>query len=259
MRFILLALLLLSSCGAFQKREKKIVEIQDGEPCTIAESDAGAIISCPDGSVVEIPKPAAGAKGAPGDQGPRGPAGSPGPAGESEPCKVTQTETGALIECPDGTTAEVKNGVDGSVGGGCHAVTKPYGADIVCDDGTVIPIHNGRDGSGFRRGRRWSCRGAYRTNNYTWRLHLTVNDFSIGGEEETNTTLYQLTEEIFVGNRLTGTSRHGTWWEGEVIPMVGEDFSALLNPAANTVEWGRLGNNYRWTRNCEAPSKAVIL
>lgn len=56
-----------------------------------------------------------GLDGAQGPQGEKGDAGTPG-----SPCTVTQTEMGALIQCPDGTAALVLHGRNGADGKDCE-------------------------------------------------------------------------------------------------------------------------------------------
>lgn len=65
-----------------------------------------------------------GVAGAGGPVGPQGPAGEPGTTGpqgepgdpgqDAEPCTVYETETGALIICPDGSEAELFHGEPGA-------------------------------------------------------------------------------------------------------------------------------------------------
>jgi hypothetical protein len=71
----------------------------------------GQTISCPKrGTSVTIPTAINGQDGAQGVQGEQGPAGV-----DAEPCTVTDTEKGAIIECPDGSSVEVFDGADGKI------------------------------------------------------------------------------------------------------------------------------------------------
>jgi hypothetical protein len=57
---------------------------------------------------------ACGQEGAPGPQGEPGPQGQAGVSGTN--CSVSQNEQGALIECEDGTLAQINHGSDGMDG-----------------------------------------------------------------------------------------------------------------------------------------------
>lgn len=75
--------------------------------------------SCVDGSHVNLP---------PGQVGPAGPSGNNGTNGndgqDAAPCTVVDTESGAVILCPDGSSVEVFDGEDGEDGSSvvivCH-------------------------------------------------------------------------------------------------------------------------------------------
>ena len=69
---------------------------------------------------------------------------------KSEPSTVVQNDTSSLITCPDGSTASVENGRDGSegigtVGESCTINPTDVGADITCS-GQVVSIKNGESG-----------------------------------------------------------------------------------------------------------------
>ena len=92
-QLIILAALLLTSCGR-NVRDECFVD--------------GQTISCPkSGTSVTIPTAINGAQG---EQGIQGEAGA-----DAEPCTVTDTEKGAIIECPDGSSVEVFDGDDGKI------------------------------------------------------------------------------------------------------------------------------------------------
>jgi len=79
---------------------------------------------------------------------------------EEEPtsCTVTQLEGGALITCPDGSTAEVYHGQDGIAGPAgrdgtsCTVTEFEGGADINCDDGSSVLVFQGKDGEQGEQG-----------------------------------------------------------------------------------------------------------
>lgn len=118
---------------------------------------------------------ASGIDGIDGQDGVAGVNGADGQDGQdAEPCTTTQTEWGATLVCPDGTSAYVLNGtnggdgvdglngtdgidglngvdgadgVDGIDGTSCTSVQTVTGAEIQCSDGTVASIQNGLDGA----------------------------------------------------------------------------------------------------------------
>jgi hypothetical protein len=61
-----------------------------------------------------VPMSARGEQGDPGQIGATGPAGAPGPSGPSgapgQSCSVVQVPEGAVISCPDGTSAVIEHG-----------------------------------------------------------------------------------------------------------------------------------------------------
>lgn len=102
-----------------------------------------------------------GATGATGAQGPQGIQGIPGTNGTS--CTVSQTNTGALISCSDGTSTTVTNGASGAQGpqgtpgtngSSCTVTAVPSnptalngGSLISCTDGTSSLVLNGATGA----------------------------------------------------------------------------------------------------------------
>jgi hypothetical protein len=87
----------------------------------------------------------------------------PGPKGaDGSSCTTKSTDTGAVIECDDGTTSTISNGTKGNKGDtgavgpkglpgtsgrSCTVATTATGAIISCDDGTTSTISNGTNGS----------------------------------------------------------------------------------------------------------------
>lgn len=61
---------------------------------------------------------------------------------ESEPCTTEQTDTGATITCPDGTTTVILNGVTGPSGPACSVEQTVAGAVIICED-TSAEVQDG--------------------------------------------------------------------------------------------------------------------
>lgn len=55
--------------------------------------------------------------------------GNPGPAGDS--CSVDQTDSGAIISCPDGSSVEILNGEDGDDGKQVIIICKKHGRCFV--------------------------------------------------------------------------------------------------------------------------------
>ena len=129
----------------------------DGTPCSVSATEAGARITCPDGTSVDVARGPAGADGSPGGAGaagpagpagpegstgpvgPEGPEGAPGAPGEAgsagEPCSVeTSTEGVVSITCADGSSATIHPGRDGA---SCSAAANPDASvSIRCEDGT---------------------------------------------------------------------------------------------------------------------------
>lgn len=87
------------------------------EPCTVEQTNDGAIITCPDGSEAVIVN---GEDGEDGEQGEQGEQGEPGTAGQDGAdganCTVEYVPGGADVTCPDGTTVTITNGQDGADG-----------------------------------------------------------------------------------------------------------------------------------------------
>ena len=71
---------------------------------------------------------------------------------DAQPCTVVQQDTGAIISCPDGSTAEVihgnngNNGVNGVDGSKCSVYDSEDGALIECEDGSSVTIKDGTNG-----------------------------------------------------------------------------------------------------------------
>jgi hypothetical protein len=111
-----------------------------------------------------------GANGLDGQDGVAGLNGADGQDGQdAEPCTTTQTELGATLACPDGSSAYVVNGtngvdgvdgirgtdgidglngtdgVAGIDGTSCTVLQNVSGATITCSDGTTASILNGLD------------------------------------------------------------------------------------------------------------------
>jgi hypothetical protein len=68
---------------------------------------------------------------------------------DSEPCSVIKVTGGALITCPDGSSAFVANGEPGPAGmpgesgqngGSCHVVQTADDVTIACDDGSSATL-----------------------------------------------------------------------------------------------------------------------
>jgi hypothetical protein len=71
-------------------------------------------------------------------------------AKESQSCKVTKKAFGSLIECPDGTSSFISNGLDA---GSCTAssvppsLVAPYGGSLItCPNSTTSLVQNGTTG-----------------------------------------------------------------------------------------------------------------
>jgi hypothetical protein len=89
-------------------------------------------------------------KGPIGPAGPSGADGSNGADGRNgTSCTVTQTASGAVFECTDGSTATVNNGHDGingtngTNGASCSVAETATGSMILCGDGTYAHVLNG--------------------------------------------------------------------------------------------------------------------
>lgn len=117
MKFLLLCgVVLFNGCGQQQDTEdepnnptptatpRNGRDGQNGASCTILEDS----IICPDGTSFIFPQPK---DGVDGQVGQTGLPGNDGQDGYS--CTVIQTETGATINCQDGTTASINNGTNG--------------------------------------------------------------------------------------------------------------------------------------------------
>lgn len=85
-----------------------------------------------------------------GDQCDKGTQGEPGKPGEPGApggnCSVASVSTGAVILCPDGSSAMVSNGKDGKDGHSCTVTQLSNGSRIDCTDDTHSVITNGVDG-----------------------------------------------------------------------------------------------------------------
>jgi hypothetical protein len=64
----------------------------------------------------------------------------------TETCKVRDTDSGAIIECPDGSSAVISDGRNGEDGNSCEAFQVENGAVIDCGDGQQILVKHGEDG-----------------------------------------------------------------------------------------------------------------
>lgn len=85
-----------------------------------------------------------GDKGDKGDRGEKGERGVPG-----EGCSATETSTGAVIACKNGSVANIKNGKDGT---SCTTQSLSNGARISCTDGTQSVVYNGTNGTNGQNG-----------------------------------------------------------------------------------------------------------
>lgn len=92
---------------------------QDGESCTVEQAEGGAVITCSDGTTAFVSNGVDGSHGENGVDGHDGADGQDGAAGEDgadgvdgTSCSVTEHVDGAMISCPDGTSAFVSNGKD---------------------------------------------------------------------------------------------------------------------------------------------------
>lgn len=120
-------------------------EAQSSKNCSVAKDDAGdAVITCPDGSTVTVRNGIDGRNGVDGQDGADGQNGIAGVNGSNgvngTSCSVTQTTVGALIQCTDGTSANVLHGSS------CTVAQSSTGAEITCADGTHAIVSNGKDG-----------------------------------------------------------------------------------------------------------------
>lgn len=86
-----------------------------GSSCSVERREAGALISCDDGTNSYI------YDGAPGRDGESG-------AG----CEVAQLETCLVVSCSDASIAEVCNGTDGQIGESCSVSQSETGVTITC-------------------------------------------------------------------------------------------------------------------------------
>lgn len=108
MRYTIILVLWLFSCGNEDQRRQECTLYGDNCKSTrTATPEPG-----PQGDTG--PRGPAGQQGPAGQDGESGMEGSPGPAGEAgSSCSVTQTQTGAIVSCTNGTTAVILNGEDG--------------------------------------------------------------------------------------------------------------------------------------------------
>lgn len=110
-------IIILSACA----KERVIVhEGSDGKKgasCTVSQVTEGSLILCEDGTSVTIKDGINGSSGATGASGAAGSAGAAGQNGQdASSCTVVQTQTGANITCPNGTSATLLNGINGVAG-----------------------------------------------------------------------------------------------------------------------------------------------
>lgn len=102
------------------------VVAKDGNSCTVAKTNDGAVISCTDGTFTNIKNGQAGASGA---------AGAAGAAGQS--CTTQQTSTGIKVTC-GATTSLISNGQS------CSVQQASNGAIVTCGASSAV-ILNGKD------------------------------------------------------------------------------------------------------------------
>jgi len=119
----------------------------DGSSCTVTGDAVEAIISCTNGSSATVHSGENGhdgETGATGAQGEQGETGADGKNGTS--CSTLRVQTGAFINCDDGTEAFIKDGADGQDGSSCSTTQEEYGALITCTDGTESKIYGAEHG-----------------------------------------------------------------------------------------------------------------
>lgn len=131
MNYLLLLLPLIASCG-----RDDINCYTRGEQC---DRDTLHHTETVTERVVEVEPTVA-------ERGPTGPAGDPGTDGANgTSCSVIQTDTGAIISCEDGTSADIYHGDDGEHGTPCSVVQTESGATIECLDSSAT-VSNGPQG-----------------------------------------------------------------------------------------------------------------
>lgn len=124
-----------------------VEQTENGAVISITDKDGTTTATISNGS--PGPQGPAGADGAAGAPGPQGPAGQNGTDGFSPTASVQQTETGATITITDKngtTTANVKNGKDGS--GGSYVLPAATSDTL---GGVKVPLQAGWAPEGFEK------------------------------------------------------------------------------------------------------------
>lgn len=153
MKIILILALstLLIACGKGDQvdLDSKSVSLQENlvANCSVVRDEElkHVVISCPDGTEVTIIDGVNGIDGIDGSNGSNGQNGTNGEDGTS--CVIAAMTGGSMITC-GATSAFIKNGEDGEDGSACSVTTASdnSGALIECSDGSVAYIKNGQNG-----------------------------------------------------------------------------------------------------------------
>ncbi len=122
---------------------------KDGVSCRVTQTDAGATVSCSDGTTASVASGATGRDGSAGLPGATGATGKDGLHGEAgASCSLQILATGnAQLVCSDGSEYVLPNAAGATDGGTCTVATTLQGQKLVrCPDGTQALLGNGADG-----------------------------------------------------------------------------------------------------------------